>query len=163
MTTPPNPDDLLLVSTGVVKSKTPEYIAWLNMKARCYNPNATGYERYGGVGIVMCDEWRNSFEAFYRDMGPRPSKEHSVDQYPNRKGDYEPKNTRWATKKEQGRNKFTNVIFTLNGESKTCIEWSEIVDIDPSTLQARRYRGWTDEQILTTPLRSGRKGKFYAK
>ena len=131
-----------------------EFVIWHTMKARCYNPEATGYERYGGAGVVMCDEWRESFDAFYRDMGPRPSKEHSVDRYPDRSGNYEPKNTRWATRKQQGRNKRTNVIFTLNGISKTCIEWSEIVGIDPLTLQARRYRGWSDEDVLTKPLRS---------
>ncbi len=129
-----------------------EFTIWHTMKARCYNPNATGYERYGGVGVVMCDEWRDSFEAFYRDVGPRPSLEHSIDRWPDKKGNYEPKNTRWATKEEQARNKATNVIFTLNGVSRTCIEWSEILGVKPSTLQNRRYLGWSDADILTIPI-----------
>jgi hypothetical protein len=153
------------VTHGMTNSS--EFTIWHTMKARCYNPNATGYERYGGVGVVMCDEWRDSFEAFYRDVGPRPSVRHSIDRYPDKRGNYEPNNTRWGTWEDQNRNKRTNLIFTLNGVSKTCIEWSEILGIDASTLQARKYHGWSDERILTTPLlKSGRRkrsdGRFEA-
>jgi len=139
-------------------SESDEFVIWHTMKARCYNPKATGYERYGGAGISMSDEWRDDFMAFYNHIGPRPSKRHSVDRWPNPSGNYEPNNVRWATKEEQGRNKRTNVIFTLNGESKTCIEWSEILGIKPMTLQGRKYHGWSDEEILTTPtLKQGRR------
>ena len=52
---------------------TPVYRIWCGMKNRCHNPNQPHYPRYGGRGIYVCDEWRNSFEAFYRDMGDRPT------------------------------------------------------------------------------------------
>src|SRR5262249_57774097 len=62
---------------------TPEYRAWANMKTRCYAPSYRGYHNYGGRGIRVCDEWRNSFEAFYAHVGPRPLAGHSIDQIQN--------------------------------------------------------------------------------
>lgn len=74
------------------------------MKQRCLNPLATGYERYGGRGVKICERWLNSFENFLADMGERPD-ETSLDRYPNNRGDYEPGNCRWATREEQEANK----------------------------------------------------------
>jgi hypothetical protein len=73
---------------------TPEFRSWTAMLTRCYNPNATGYERYGGIGIKVCDRWRDSFENFLADMGPRPTLGHSLDRFPDNIGDYKPDNCR---------------------------------------------------------------------
>jgi hypothetical protein len=78
---------------------------WRNMIRRCHNPESHDYPRYGGRGIKVCEAWRNSFQRFCEDIGPRPSAEHSVDRYPNNDGDYEPGNCRWATRKEQAANR----------------------------------------------------------
>ena len=100
----------LLRETRAVNAKThgmtnsPEYTAWKAMRARCGNPNNPAYSTYGGRGISVCEEWRDSFEAFYASMGPKPSNKHSLDRIdPN--GDYTPANCQWATWDIQATNK----------------------------------------------------------
>lgn len=83
---------------------TREYKTWINMIARCENPNVDRYPHYGGRGITVCKEWREDFEVFLRDMGRKPSREHSIDRE-NVNGNYEPGNCRWATAIEQANNK----------------------------------------------------------
>lgn len=80
-----------------------EYQSWLHLKQRCGNHKHRAYKYYGGRGITVCDRWKNSFEAFLADMGPKPSLRHSIDRI-NNDGNYEPGNCRWATKVEQRQN-----------------------------------------------------------
>lgn len=87
-----------------------EYKSWEGMIQRCTNPKATKYENYGGRGIAVCKSWEK-FESFYADMGARPSKDHSLDRYPDVDGNYGPGNCRWATREEQEQNKRPYVRF----------------------------------------------------
>jgi hypothetical protein len=83
---------------------TLEYKTWQNMKDRCYNDNNPDFHYYGGRGISVCQEWRMSFETFYRDMGPKPNENMSLDRIDNN-GNYETSNCRWATQSQQVSNR----------------------------------------------------------
>ncbi len=85
-------------------SKIPEYFVWKTMKQRCSNKNSQEYFRYGAKGVAVCERWANSFENFIKDMGRRPSDNHSIDRI-NPFGNYEPSNCRWATAYEQTHNR----------------------------------------------------------
>ncbi len=95
---------------------TSEYHAWHSIKARCYNPKTKGYQRYGGRGIKMCARWLESFESFYKDMGDKPTPEHSIDRFPNINGNYEPTNCRWATKKQQAIGRRATIWIVYKGK-----------------------------------------------
>lgn len=84
--------------------KTPEYEIWRGIIQRCTNKNRKEYLSYGAIGILMCDEWRNSFVSFYKDMGKRPTRKHSIDRIDNKLG-YNKLNCRWATPMEQVMNR----------------------------------------------------------
>ena len=89
------------------RKRTPEYWSWVAMMTRCRNPSFHSYPVYGGRGIFVCERW-NDFAAFFLDMGPRPSPSHTLDRFPDKHGNYEPGNCRWATKSEQARNRVTS-------------------------------------------------------
>ena len=132
-------------------ARTAEHKIWVHMRERCFNPNATSYARYGAKGITVCERW-NSFESFLTDMGPRPSPKHSIDRFPNQKGDYEPGNCRWATAKQQMRNVSSNHLLAFRGEEKPLTEWAEILGIPVGVVRNRIRSLWSEEDALTRPV-----------
>jgi hypothetical protein len=134
---------------GMTKSR--EYNIWIGMKARCLDIKATSFKRYGALGIKVCHRWLESFQNFLDDMGLCPSVNHSLDRYPNNKGDYTPNNCRWATPKEQARNTKNNVYIIYNGRRRLLVEWAEELGIKSQTIYVRIFvRKWDIERALTT-------------
>ena len=121
------------------KSHIPEYAIWQDMRSRCYNKNNEKYRIYGARGITVCDRWNNSFEFFLNDMGSKPDGM-SIDRIDNN-GNYEPNNCKWSTAKEQANNTRTNHYITIDSETKTLAQWSDISGIDAPTIRYRLRSG----------------------
>lgn len=125
-----------------------EHGVWRVMRQRCNDANCKEYPRYGGRGIKVSQEW-NDFAVFYADMGPRP-KGMSIDRIDNDAG-YSKENCRWATRKEQSRNRRNTVFAEVNGVLKTVSEWCEHYDISRNTVYERIKRGWDWQNAITIP------------
>jgi hypothetical protein len=128
------------------------------MLGRCYNPKTKGFHRYGGRGITVCEEWRK-FAAFYRDMGPRPSPQHSLERRDN-DGPYTKDNCKWATKSEQSYNqkrhytvKVGQVAYPLPPPVRESVR---ALGISRTTLRDRLLRGWALDRATTTPINIAR-------
>ena len=108
-----------------------------SMKYRCYNKKHKHNEYYGGKGITICDEWKNNIKAFY-DWSMENGYEDSLtlDRI-NNKGNYEPSNCRWVTRKQQMRNTKRNHLITYNGRTQCLTDWAIEYNIDPKTLDSR--------------------------
>ena len=134
-------------------SNTRLHQIWRGMKRRCNSTTYDGYKYYGGRGIKVCEEWRNSFQAFYDwSISNGYTDELTIDRI-NVNGNYEPSNCRWTTMKVQANNRTDNHVVTINGQSKTLTEWADVYGIKQDTMYHRINRGWTAERALTTPVR----------
>ena len=144
----------------VNRTWTREYSSWQNAKRRCFDPRRETFPHYGGRGITMCDEWRKSFAAFLRDMGPCPAG-HSIDRI-DHDGHYEPTNCRWATQVEQSNNTRSNVTFACDGGVYTAGQlarmhrvprvalWKRLTagqSVDEAVAAIRRHRSTFPEKV----------------
>ncbi len=120
---------------------------WGQMVRRCYDETHPKYPIYGALGRRVCNQWRESFEVWAADMGPRPPGQ-SIERIDNA-GDYEPGNCEWATPKEQARNMSTNRLITAFGVSLPLSEWAERAEMHKNTLRERLERGMDPEKALT--------------
>ena len=132
------------------KTNTRIYAIWCTMKARCLNKNSKKYPSYGGRGIQVCEEWKESFDAFYEYVSKLNHFEE--DGYTlnriNNDGDYEPNNVEWANHTTQANNTRANRKLEYDGESHTIAEWSRIKNISKSALYHRLHRGWDIKDAL---------------
>lgn len=135
------------------KSKSRTFRIWKNAIYRCHTESCPQFNRYGGRGIKVCQQWRDSFECFLIDMGEPPSPNHTLDRIDN-DGDYCPANCRWATQGQQLRNRGGyNVYLEHDGHRLTVSEWAERLGIHHGTLRKRIQMGWSAEKTLTTRVR----------
>lgn len=134
-------------------SRTPVYNVWCKMIARCTDETCRDYHRWGGRGIKVCDRWLNSFEAFFADMGNRPSKNHTIERKDNSLG-YTPTNCVWDTRLAQSRNTRKTRFVTYQGRRLPVREWAEITGIPFCTLYTRIFRmKWPIAKAMTFPIR----------
>jgi hypothetical protein len=130
--------------------KTLEYSSWTKAKQRCTNPNAINFHHYGERGIKFL---LDNFEEFLAHIGPKPGKEYSLDRIDN-SGNYEYGNVRWATQKNQCRNKRNNRYLTYQNETLCVTDWAERLGLNRTTIRKRLRFGWSVERTLSTPVKA---------
>ena len=129
------------------------YSIWVNMRNRCFNSNNKSFAYYGGRGISVCDEW-NEFLNFEKWAIRNGFEENLTLDRIDVNGNYEPKNCRWISQKEQMRNTRSNHLLAYNGYTKTMAEWAEVTGIPYSTLKQRINKyNYSVEKALTKPLK----------
>lgn len=126
------------------------YRIWTGMLTRCRNPNSKDYPRYGGRGIVVCERW-TSFKLFLADMGHPPKGDYTIERVDNDKG-YEPSNCTWIKRERQASNRCDSVVVTVNGVTKTAVEWDRANGFRIGTVSARMRRGWKAVDAVLTPV-----------
>jgi hypothetical protein len=133
-------------------SKDALYGVMQGMKNRCYKTDDPHYSRWGGRGIYICDEWKENFLAFYEWAQQSGYKKGlSLDRIDN-DGPYSPNNCRWATREEQMNNTRHNKYITFEGKTLSVTQWSKHLNVKAKILRQRLQRGWSDEEVITTPL-----------
>lgn len=134
-------------------TKKTSWKRWERMVSRCHNPSDPSYHNYGGRGIIVCERWRNSFAAFFEDMGAPPKGRYSIDRIDNN-GPYCKENCRWATDFQQAANRRDNRWYTLGDRLIMLAEAAREFGMCLWTLKSRIQReGMTMEQALSTPRR----------
>lgn len=134
---------------------TPEHKSWSGMIHRCNNKSHKNYDRYGGRGIAVCERWLgpSGFENFYADMGPKPTRLHSIDRI-NNDGNYEPGNCRWATMREQQGNKRNNIMLTIGGETMNVADWARKLNLPPKRIYQWVSKGVNYQEKMEKILQS---------
>lgn len=127
------------------------YVIWCNMRSRCYNQKNIMFKNYGGRGIKVCDEWKNSFENFYQWAIANGYTEGLSIERKNVNGNYEPSNCAWITKEAQYLNRTDSHKITAFGKTQTIKEWADETGIKYDTIERRiNAYGWDAERALTT-------------
>lgn len=135
------------------------YVIWCAIIQRCTNENNDSWEHYGGRGIAVCQEWRESFQVFCQWAESNGySSDLEIDRRNNDLG-YDPGNCRWITHRENILNSSHARMVTAFGETKPMVKWSEDSRcvVSNEVLRGRLRLGWSAERAMTTPkLRAAR-------
>jgi len=137
-------------------TQQPGYSSWSSMRRRCDNKNAPHYHRYGGRGITYQENW-NKFENFFADMGIMPEPGLTLERIDN-DGNYTKENCRWATRKEQTRNrggKNATRLYTFDGKTMCVADWAQEIGISRQALLKRLNKGWPLEIALSPEKHDG--------
>jgi hypothetical protein len=137
-----------------------EYNTWVSMNQRCYNPKCKDYKNYGARGITIFEPWKESFEAFYLMVGPRPDPSYTLERIDYNRG-YEPGNVKWIPRAEQPLNKRDNVRLEIDGETKIVSEWAldSRCSVSMFTIYKRLKNSWEPKEAVFAPNGS-RKGTY---
>lgn len=135
--------------------KTAIYNCWSNMIQRCTNTNNTDFNHYGGRGITVCEEWKD-FNNFYEDMKDGHLDDLTLDRIDNNSS-YNKDNCRWATRKQQGRNRRCNLYLEHKGESLCASEWAEKIGMSKACFYDRLRRGWSAKDCIEIPRKGTRR------
>lgn len=132
------------------------YSSWAAMRKRCNgnSSNPIDIKFYIEPGIKVSKLWENSFEQFIMDLGPRPGKDYSLDRFPNKYGNYEAGNVRWANAKDQACNRKSTKLLTFDNQTNPTSVWAKITGISRCTIQRRIDKGWNIKDTLTIPVKS---------
>jgi len=131
--------------------QTPEYRAWRSMFQRCYDETCEAYARYGARGIRVCKRWRDSYRAFLKDVGRKPTPLHTLERKKNNRG-YEPGNVCWATRKEQAQNTLNverALRLKIGSVEMTLAQWGARNGLHAETIRKRLTRGWSAKRAVT--------------
>ena len=136
------------------------YTIWSRMKQRCYDKNYTEYDNYGGRGIFVCNEWKNSFENFYLwAIENGYSDALTIDRIDNNQG-YAPNNCRFVNRTVQANNTRQNHRITYKDVTLTLAEWCKILNLPYHTIKKRlNTSGWSVSEAFEIPIRGNRCGK----
>lgn len=133
--------------------KDKEYAIWSQMKGRCLYESHPEYKNYGARGITVCDRWME-YPNFLKDMGRKPTTKHTLERIDNDKG-YSPENCRWASIKEQQRNKRTNRVVRYQNIKAPVVVHCERLNLSYRTVINRLWIGWDVDRALGTRTAKG--------
>jgi hypothetical protein len=129
------------------------HIVWIGMISRCYCKSSKHYNRYGGRGIGVCDEWRGSFSTFKKWCTEHGYKHGlQIDRIDN-DGNYAPDNCRFVTPRENANNKSNNHIVMYNGEEMSLADLCRTVGVPYARTFQRLKKGMSVEDSIKKPTR----------
>ena len=139
-----------LINTSHGMSNSNIYKIWEGIKYRATKPSCKSYDNYGGRGVGLCDRWFNSFELFFEDMGYPPDSSMTIERIDNNKG-YEPGNCEWDTRKQQARNRRSNINYKIMGRMLCLLDACEMFGQKYHVVYPRIKSGWSPVCALIFP------------